>query len=159
MRTAHLVDPDAAETIGVLGPTIQFLTSPDEADAPLVIRGTIPPGAVVPMHTHADPETFFEVTGTPEGLVHTDAGFRWEPIRPGDVFHVPGCAKHAFRNHSSEPAVMIVTTTSRIGRFFREVASPPAGSDPLLHFLATSERYGYWNATPEENAAVGIPQP
>ena len=100
-----------------------------------MIRGTIPPGAVVPMHTHADPETFFEVTGTPEGLVHTDAGFRWEPIRPGDVFHVPGRAKHAFRNHSSEPAVMIVTTTSRIGRFFREVASPPAGSDPLLHFL------------------------
>ena len=71
-----------------------------------------------------------------------------EQIRPGDVFHVPGCAKHAFRNRSSEPAVMIVTTTSRIGRFFREVASPPAGGDPLLHFLATSERYGYWNATP-----------
>ena len=37
-------------------------------------------------------------------------------------------------------------------RFFREVA----GSTPE-HFLAVSERYGYWNATPEESAAVGLP--
>jgi hypothetical protein len=54
---------------------------------------------------------------------------------------------------------MIITTTSRIDRFFREVASPPADGDALLHFLATSERYGYWNATPEENAAIGVPLP
>jgi hypothetical protein len=26
----------------------------------------------------------------------------------------------------------------------------------LAHFEATSAKYGYWNATPEENAAVGI---
>jgi uncharacterized RmlC-like cupin family protein len=32
-------------------------------------------------------------------------------IGPGDIFHVPGNAKHAFRNRSSEPAVAIIVTT------------------------------------------------
>ena len=48
----------------------------------------------------------------------------------------------------------ILVSTARIGRFFREVAAP--SGDPIEHFLATAERYGYWNATPEENAAVGL---
>lgn len=48
----------------------------------------------------------------------------------------------------------ILVTTPRMGRFFQEVAAP--SGDPIEHFLATSERYGYWNATPEENAAAGL---
>lgn len=60
---------------------------------------------------------------------------------------------------------MILVSTSRIGRFFREVGKPTAGesrhSDPpsaeaVQHFLKTAAAYGYWNATPEENASVGL---
>ena len=29
----------------------------------------------------------------------------------------------------------------------------------IRHFLQTSERYGYWNATPEEKPRVGISLP
>jgi hypothetical protein len=70
--------------------------------------------------------------------------------------------KHAFRNPGREPAVMIVVSTAKIGAFFREVATPGGGGawpppeDVIQHFLQTAERYGYWNATPEENAAVGL---
>jgi hypothetical protein len=38
------------------------------------------------------------------------------------------------------------------------VAGPPS-PDVVERFLRTSERYGYWNATPEENAAVGVELP
>lgn len=154
-RVAHLVDPDGVETIEVFGPTIQFLTSPDDGEhAPCVMRGTTPPGAVVPLHSHADPETFLALSGEFEALAYAGREFNWVRVRPGDVLHIPGGAKHALRNRSREPAVNILVSTARIGRFFREVAAP--SGDPIEHFLATAERYGYWNATPEENAAVGL---
>jgi hypothetical protein len=71
---------------------------------------------------------------------------------------VPRDRKHGFRNRREEPAVMIVVSTTRIGLFFREVAGAPS-PEAIEHFLRTAERYGYWNATPEENAEVGIEIP
>jgi len=147
---AHLVDLRAVDTIDVLGPTLAFVTAPDgNDDGPSVMRGAIPPGGVVPLHSHADPETFLMVSGSVEGLVDADLG-RWQRIGPGDMFHVPGDARHAWRNASVDPAVMILVSTNRIGRFFQEVATGPE------RFLEISERYGYWNATPEENAEIGV---
>jgi hypothetical protein len=49
-----------------------------------------------------------------------------------------------------------------MGCFFREIGRPftaapqPPTPDDLIHVAEVSARYGYWNATPEENAAVGI---
>jgi quercetin dioxygenase-like cupin family protein len=156
----YVVDSQHAETIAVLGPTIQYLTPPEGDDRePCVMRGRIPPGVVVPLHSHADPETFFVVSGRLEALAPSG---EWVPVRAGDVFHVPGDAKHAWRNTSPEPAVTLLVSTVKIGRFFREVAAATADADwppqpaVIERFLAIAERYGYWNATPEENAAVGL---
>jgi quercetin dioxygenase-like cupin family protein len=156
-----LVNLAAAETISVLGPTIQFITPPDLCgDGPCVMRGSIPAGGMVPLHSHRDPETFYVLSGRAEVLEYSDDGFAWLPVGTGDLVHVPGSAKHAFRNGGSEPAVMLITSTERIGAFFREIATPgatwPPSPDALQRFLAASERYGYWNATPAENAAVGL---
>lgn len=164
-RVAHIVDLATAETIDVLGPTVQFLTPPEED--PCVMRGMLPPDAIVPLHSHPDPETFVVLSGELEGLAHAADRFTWVRIRAGDVFHVPGGTKHAFRNRSDAPAVMILVSTSKIGRFFREIATsivpgapdgPPSG-ETLRHFLETAKRYGYWNATPEENAEAGLSLP
>ena len=165
---AHLVDPQQVETVSVLGPTIQFLTPPDDERAPCIMRGTIAPGGSVPMHSHADPETFVALSGSVEGLVYEDDDFTWLRIDTGDAFHVPGHAKHAWRNRGRQPAVMLVISTARLGRFFREIgkqttsgaaAAAPPSPEEIAHFLKVSERYGYWNATPEENARVGISVP
>ena len=48
---------------------------------------------------------------------------------------------------------MFLVTTGTLARFFREVAADPDG------FLGISDRSGYWNATPEENAAIGLTVP
>jgi hypothetical protein len=65
---------------------------------------------------------------------------------------------------------MIIASTPTIGRFFREVgravaAGPPApaaappSAERVQRFLAVSARYGYWNASPAENARIGIALP
>jgi quercetin dioxygenase-like cupin family protein len=163
---ARLVDPHNARTLEVLGPTVTYLTPPDAEDGePCVMRGTIPPGVVVPLHSHADPETFLVVSGELEGLAVAPHGFAWVPVRPGDIFHIPGSARHAWRNTTREPAVTTIVTTRKMGRFFQEVGTPvrpattsaaPPSEAEIQHFLETAERYGYWNASPEENAKVGL---
>src|SRR5690606_34030291 len=100
---ARLIDVHGLETINVLGPTIQFITPATDDRAPCVMRGTVPPGIVIPLHSHADPETFIAVSGALEGLVFSGDDFRWVSIGPGNVLHVPGHAKHAFRNTGAEP--------------------------------------------------------
>jgi hypothetical protein len=62
--------------------------------------------------------------------------------------------------------VAYLITTTKLARFFQEVGRPvtatpqPETAEGLGQFLArfetVSAKYGYWNATPEENAAVGI---
>ena len=165
-EAAQLIDSRSVEILDVMGPTIQLLTLPEPGvAAPCLMRGTIPPGVFVPLHSHPDPETFVAISGDVEGLGESADGFRWIRLRPGDVFHVPSGAKHAFRNQSRETAVMLVGSTPRMGRFFREVGTPiapvapppgPPTPETVRRFLEIAERYGYWNATPEENARVGI---
>lgn len=152
MATARLVDPRTAEMINILGPTIEFITPPVGGDHdPCVMRGTIPPGVAVPLHSHADPETFLVFSGEVEAPTFSPDGHRWVAVGAGDFFHIPGDVRHAWRNVAAQPAVMLIVSTAKLGRFFREVAGAP-----LPRFLAIAERYGYWNATPEENAAVGV---
>jgi quercetin dioxygenase-like cupin family protein len=148
------------ETVNVLGPTVEILTPPAGDDAPCAMRGSIPAGGIVPLHSHPEPETFVVISGDVEGLVRAGGDDPWVPLRPGDVLHVPGGAPHAWRNRSAAPAVSLIVTTQRIARFFREVAGAGGAGGPsqeeARRFLAVAERYGYWNATPEENAAVGL---
>jgi quercetin dioxygenase-like cupin family protein len=129
------------------GATLEYITAIEDG-APCAIRGTLPPGGVVPLHSHADPETFVVLEGEAESYT----GDRWLRVGPADVHHIPGDVRHAWRN-GPEPAVMVLVTTATMARFFREIAERPEES------LAISDRYGYWNATPEENAAIGITVP
>jgi hypothetical protein len=100
--------------------------------------------------------------GEVEGLARPDGRTTWTRIGTGDVFHVPRGAQHAFRSISPDPVTTLIVTTASIARFFREIGTPVGVAPPPLEevlerFMTISERYGYWNATPEENAAVGIP--
>jgi hypothetical protein len=87
VRVARRVAASAFETINVMGPSIQFLTPLEEGeDTPCLMRGTIPPGVVVPLHSHADSKTFLQVFGEVEALVEAEDGFDWVRVRAGDVF-------------------------------------------------------------------------
>ena len=72
---------------------------------------------------------------------------------------------HAHRNVSSEPAVDLVITTPKLGRFFEEIGQPvsaspePPSPEYIERFVATAIAYGYVLGTPEQNAAAGIELP
>ena len=156
-------NPTTGLVIELFGPTVEFLTSPeDERNDFCVLKGTIPPGVSVPLHSHSDTEDFFIISGSVECLRHDTEGCKWVAAKAGDFIHIPGGAQHAWRNVSGEPVVNLIITTKRLGHFFQEVGRPaahapqPMKPEDLARFAAISAKYGYWNATPEENAAVGI---
>jgi quercetin dioxygenase-like cupin family protein len=158
-RTAHrpLSTPN--------GTLFEILASPEEVeDRICFIRGTVPPGAAVPLHSHADLELFYILEGSIEIFQSREGAGGWTTVGVGAVAVIPGNVKHALRNSSSLPTTMVLVTTSRMYNFFAEVSKPfdrkrrpaPPTSEEMKNFLGTVARYGYWVASPEENAAIGI---
>jgi mannose-6-phosphate isomerase-like protein (cupin superfamily) len=159
MQTAQT---NAKDVIDVLGLQIKLLTSLAMAeDAFCLVSSTMGPGTVVPLHSHPDREILHVLDGELEAFV----GDRWRLLQVGDVFDVTDGIKHALRNLTAQRVRLLVFTTVRMGRFFNEIGRPlvAAAEVPLAQdverLLTTSVRYGYWNGTPEENAAVGISLP
>jgi len=161
----HIVVERDRDAIDLFGPSFQFLVAPQSSDeAPCVIKGTIPPGGSVPIHRHSGVEACFVLSGTVEVLRDEGGEAHWIAASPGDFIEVPSNAKHGFRNRSQHPVVQLITISSKLGRLFQEIGRPitrgarpsPPSPDELQRLVKTCERYGYWLATPEENASVGV---
>jgi quercetin dioxygenase-like cupin family protein len=149
----------------VLGASVEFLVGPQADDeAPCIIRGTMPPGLSVPIHSHKAVEVFFILSGNIEVLIEDGGKMSWVEASAGNLIEIPSKAKHAFRNRSQHPVINLLYTTSEHGRYFQEIGRPatseesisPPGPDEIQRLLKTARRYSYWFATPEENASVGI---
>jgi quercetin dioxygenase-like cupin family protein len=139
-----------------LRPLNEYLTDVSDNDREYcVMRCTLPAGAVVPMQSHADRETFYVLSGTVNAL----RGDRWETLGPGDVLDVQDGIKHAWRNVSQASAMMICVTTMRMGRFLQQISVAAGSASPeesVQRFHRLVQEHGYWLASPEENAAVGL---
>lgn len=167
MQATHIVSKDMYGVLEVFGPTLEFMTPLQETDAYCVMKGTIPSGVFVPLHSHSDPESFFQLSGAVQVLSQRAGVYEWLDVNPGEFVHVPGGTKHAFRNTSQEPVVQLITTTVNLGRFFQEIGRkitsgvplPPPTPDELQHFEAVARKYKYWLGSPEENAKIGISFP
>ena len=120
-----------------------------------MLRGVIPPGVSVPLHSHPDTEGFFVISGEVQALRQGAQGYEWIEAKAGDYLHVPSGTRHGWRNVSSEPLVSFIITTKRLAQFFQEVGRPvaitpqPETVEGLAHFLGhfetVSAKYGYWN--------------
>jgi quercetin dioxygenase-like cupin family protein len=148
-----------------LGPTVEFLVLPSGSeDRYCVLKGTIPPGVSIPLHSHPDDESFFLLSGIVHALEQSQHGFEVVTMNAGDFRHVPQEVRHAWINQTNELAVEVFVTTSRLGRFFQEVGRPiaadtlpkPPSLADIQRFADVAARYHHWLASPEENAAVGI---
>jgi quercetin dioxygenase-like cupin family protein len=120
-----------------------------------VILCNLPRGVVVPMHSHADRETFYVISGNPDAF----RGDHWETLSPGDVVDVQDGLKHAWRNSSGAAVSMLCVTTMRMARFLRDIAADDGSADPQAaakRFLKLVQDHGYWLASPEQNAAIGL---
>jgi quercetin dioxygenase-like cupin family protein len=157
-----MIDKPVFNALGVL---LEFLATPDEvADAVCLIRGEIPPGVVVPLHSHRDPEIFYILEGSLEVFQSNQLSSGWNTLGVGDVATIPGNVHHALRNSSSVPVTSVTVTKSGLYEFFREVAQPfdpnqppaPPTAEARQKLFAIAAKHGYWLASREENAEVGL---
>jgi hypothetical protein len=82
----------------------------------------------------------------------------------GDAIIIPGNVKHALRNSSTVPVTLALVTKSDLYSFFRELARPfdpnqPAATvtpEAMQQLFEVAAKYGYWLASPAENAAIGL---
>jgi quercetin dioxygenase-like cupin family protein len=140
-----------------LHPTNVFLTElSDNEEDYCVMHCTLPAGLVVPLHSHADRETFYVISGKIDAL-RID---RWQELGPGDVLDVRDGMKHAWRNSSQAAALMLCVTTTRVAKFLQATAASPedisSSAEHVRRFRRLVEEHGYWLASPVENAAVGL---
>ena len=163
MQVKKVVRADERTALDLLDGARLEPLSPSREDAYCVMKGTIPSGVSVPLHSHGDAESFYVLSGEAQALVETEVGLQWQTLRPGDFIHIPGGTKHAWRNVSGEPMAALITCTAKLGRALREMGQLtseggkriPTPAD-VQRLIEISERYGYWLGSREENAAVGI---
>jgi len=164
-RTSHVGHSADKQLFNAGGVLLQFLASPDEVgDAICLIRGTMPPKVVVPLHKHADPELLYVLEGSLQVYRSNEAASGWTDAGAGDAIIIPGSVKHALRNISSVRVTLALVTKSELYSFFRELARPfnpnqPAvarGSEAMQQLFEVAAKYGYWLGSPAENAAIGL---
>ena len=152
------------QTFDIFGVRLQFLIAPEQSSGKISLyRGTLPPGIVVPLHSHPEPEVFYVLEGNLEVYQESGAQQGWSIARAGNVVAIPADIKHALRNTSSRPATTVLVTQDRLYAFFREIAKPvdgqpgtPPSPEELQQLFIVAAKYGYWMGSPEENGAIGI---
>jgi hypothetical protein len=93
------MNPTTGLRVDLFGPTVEFLTSPQEPSIDFcVLRGVIPPGFSVPLHSHPDTEDFFVISGEVKALRQGTQGYEWIVLKVGDYLHVPSGERHGWRN-------------------------------------------------------------
>jgi quercetin dioxygenase-like cupin family protein len=136
MNTANsnveLIRRGQTESIDVLGIRMEWkVNERDTGRQYCLFEMTVPPGAGVPLHHHAEQETFWVVDGESEfGRVGKD-GAEWFPIAAGDTVNVPGWAFHGFRNSGQGDARILLSCAAGLEGFFREVGLRLCPGDKL----------------------------
>jgi quercetin dioxygenase-like cupin family protein len=149
----------------IFGPLLQFLVTPAQSSGAFALmRGTVPPGVAIPLHSHADPEVLFVLEGELDVLPFDGDSRHWLTTKPGETVCIPGDVKHALRNTSSAPVTLLLATTPNMYRFFRELGRPfhpdrplgPPTPQDLQSLRDLAAQHNYWMASPQENAAIGL---
>ena len=150
----------------VVGGRVQFLASPQRIGDPGmgIVCGTLDAGAFVPLHSHPDAENFVMMEGEMEVYQDTGQTSGWSTISRGVLVVIQGRTRHAWRNQSSQKAVVLVFTGGSLFEGMSKIArpllptgeAPPLTPDVMQSILPVTQQYGFWSGTPEENAAIGL---
>ena len=148
-------DPEISSPDADARTTIYHLTEVTEADDDYcLMRYILQPGGIVPLHAHAARRTFYVLSGEVDVFLHDS----WQGLGKGGVLEVPNSIGLAWRNRSHSKVTMLLIASMKSARFLRNVLLP-AGNvyyEDLDEFLRLAQSYGYWFATREENASIGL---
>ena len=153
------------QRFNVFGVLLNFLVTPAETGHEVsLFKGILPPGVVIPLHSHAEPEVFYVLEGSLEVYQESGQPQGWSTTQPMGAVAIPGNVKHAIRNTSSTPTTVLLVTQDELYNFFRSIAKPfeawqepaPPSPEDVQRLLAAAAKYHYWMGSPEENAMIGI---
>jgi quercetin dioxygenase-like cupin family protein len=150
------------DLIDMIGGRLELVARMGTADADTVLfRTCMAAGKTVPLHSHADPECFYVLSGRIEVFLGGESP-RWHVVEAGHSLLIAGGVKHAVRTTTYRPADLLLATNNRLARYFREAGRPavpgtalrPPTPDDIQRMIRVSEAYGYWIASPAASAAV-----
>jgi uncharacterized cupin superfamily protein len=125
-----------------------------------VFTAELPAGMIVPLHSHADRETFYVLAGE----MSFYNGTSWQLLKKGASIDVLNNARHAWHNTSQSTASLLVVTTVRVGKFLQRISDSiettldtQDASKQKEHFFKLVEEHGYWLGSPEDNKDIGLP--
>ena len=160
------INSSKPQLFDVLGGCVRFLSSPEDTQSDHgFLQGVLPAGVIVPLHKHDDPESFYIVEGEMSFFCDDGAASGWRTVVAGDLAVIPGSIKHAWWNRSDARCMAIIITGPSLYDFFQKIAIP--APDDWIPGVPSPERFATvaeaasqsrtWLASPEENAAIGIP--
>ena len=150
------------QLIDMVGSRFELIVRLGVNDHDMVLfRTRMAAGKNVPLHSHIDLECFYILSGRIEIFV-VDEMSCWHLIEAGNSYLIADGVKHAVRNKADEPADLILATNNRLARYFSEAGRPappgqgflPPAPEDIQRIVRVSNAYGYWNASPEESAAI-----
>ncbi|WP_181376004.1 cupin domain-containing protein [Ochrobactrum soli] len=141
----------------VVGPKVRLLSTSQQSPSEFsVLEARLAPGVFVPLHSHQDREAFYVVSGKAEAYVDGS----WHELCAGELFDIASDKMHAWRNSSTQDALLVLITTEKMRSFFESIARPLVAGMPSAADMATlmeaSQKYGYRLGSPAENASIGL---
>lgn len=161
----QLIHSSSEHSVKLFSTLVQFLVTPTQAsEAFALMRGIVPPGVSIPLHSHSDPEVLVILEGELDVLQYEGDSSCWLTTSPGEIVCIPGDVRHALRNTSPTTVTLLLTTTPNIYRFFRELGKPfhtdqplgPPTPQDMQRLLDLAAKHNYWMASPQENEAIGL---
>lgn len=153
------------QRFNMFGVLLNFLVTPAETGHEVsLFKGILPPGVVIPLHSHAEPEVFYVLEGWLEVYRESGQPQGWSTTQRGGALAIPGNVKHALRNTSSTSTTILLVTQEELYNFFRSIAKPfeagqmpaPPSPEDMQQLFAAAAKYHYWMGSREENATIGI---
>ena len=143
-----------SEKFELLGVELEWkLTDVETNNLYCVLEATVPPGVVVPPHSHPDQEAFLVLDGAPEFATETPSGLEWCFAVPGEMINIRPGKMHGFRNPTTSDVRVLITCTPNLGRFFEDAGLPYHRESPyrstvpskgqIQRVLEIGERYGH----------------
>ena len=96
-----------------------------------VLEMHVPSKAGVPLHEHAQQETFFVSVGRAEFGRLVEGRPEWFAVEAGDSVVVPAWTMHGFRNPADSPARINLTCSAGLEPFFDAAGIPVPHGAPL----------------------------
>jgi quercetin dioxygenase-like cupin family protein len=160
-----IVPTNTSPRFDIIGGEITFLAPPETIGGDhAILGGFLPPGVIVPLHRHDDPESFYILEGEMELYLAEGDSAGWRSLKVGDLAVIRGGSKHAWRNNNAQECKAVFVTGPNLLAFLKDLGRPVSekaapevpDASTVARIAEVAQKHNLWLASPEENEAIGL---